>query len=108
MSVAGLYTPSACSLLTEGKEIEAPDPVARLFFFFQDPTPYPWRMVWSNVALGLEAPAHRDDRQRHDLGAPAAVPPKPGLEWRLRIGAIIAQTPPDRYAAISASANSLI
>ena len=38
----------------------------------------------------------------------AVVPPKPGLEWRLRIGAIIAQTPPDRYAAISASANSLI
>ena len=34
--------------------------------------------------------------------ARAVVPPKPGLEWRLLIWAIIAQTPPDRYTAICA------
>jgi len=51
--VAGLDTPTAGSLLTEGREIEAPDP-SRVVVF-QDPTLYPWRTVWSNVALGLEA-----------------------------------------------------
>jgi NitT/TauT family transport system ATP-binding protein len=51
--VAGLETPTAGSLLTDGREIEAPDP-SRVVVF-QDPTLYPWRTVWSNVALGLEA-----------------------------------------------------
>jgi len=51
--VAGLETPTTGSLLTEGREIEAPDP-SRVVVF-QDPTLYPWRTVWSNVALGLEA-----------------------------------------------------
>ena len=50
--VAGLDFPSAGSLLTEGKAIEGPDP-SRVVVF-QDPTLYPWRTVWSNVALGLE------------------------------------------------------
>jgi len=49
--VAGLDTPTTGSLLTEGREIEAPDP-SRVVVF-QDPTLYPWRTVWSNVALGL-------------------------------------------------------
>ena len=51
--VAGLDTPTAGSLLTEGREIQAPDP-SRVVVF-QDPTLYPWRTVWSNVGLGLEA-----------------------------------------------------
>jgi NitT/TauT family transport system ATP-binding protein len=51
--VAGLDTPTAGSLLAEGTEIEAPDPTRVVVF--QDPTLYPWRTVWSNVALGLEA-----------------------------------------------------
>jgi NitT/TauT family transport system ATP-binding protein len=51
--VAGLDFPSAGTLLTEGKAIEGPDP-SRVVVF-QDPTLYPWRTVWSNVALGLEA-----------------------------------------------------
>jgi NitT/TauT family transport system ATP-binding protein len=51
--VAGLDSPSAGSLLAEGQEIEGPDP-SRVVVF-QDPTLYPWRTVWSNVALGLEA-----------------------------------------------------
>ena len=51
--VAGLDAPSAGGLLVEGKAIEGPDP-SRVVVF-QDPTLYPWRTVWSNVALGLEA-----------------------------------------------------
>jgi NitT/TauT family transport system ATP-binding protein len=51
--VAGLNTPSVGSLLVEGQAIEGPDP-SRVVVF-QDPTLYPWRTVWSNVALGLEA-----------------------------------------------------
>jgi NitT/TauT family transport system ATP-binding protein len=51
--VAGLDFPSAGSLLTESKAIAGPDP-SRVVVF-QDPTLYPWRTVWSNVALGLEA-----------------------------------------------------
>jgi len=51
--VAGLDSPSAGCLLTEGTAIEGPDP-SRVVVF-QDPTLYPWRTVWSNVALGLEA-----------------------------------------------------
>jgi NitT/TauT family transport system ATP-binding protein len=51
--VAGLDRPSAGSLLAAGEAIEGPDP-SRVVVF-QDPTLYPWRTVWSNVALGLEA-----------------------------------------------------
>ena len=51
--VSGLDFPSAGSLLTEGEPIEGPDP-SRVVVF-QDPTLYPWRTVWRNVALGLEA-----------------------------------------------------
>src|SRR5262252_1273181 len=51
--VAGLDFPSTGYLLTEGQPIEGPDP-SRVVVF-QDPTLYPWRTVWSNVALGLEA-----------------------------------------------------
>ena len=51
--VAGLDTPREGSLLVEGEAIEGPDP-SRIVVF-QDPTLYPWRTVWSNVALGLEA-----------------------------------------------------
>jgi NitT/TauT family transport system ATP-binding protein len=37
----------------DGRRIEGPDP-SRVVVF-QDPTLYPWRTVWRNVALGLEA-----------------------------------------------------
>ena len=60
--VAGLDAPSAGGLFVEGKAIEGPDP-SRIVVF-QDPTLYPWRTVWGNVALGLEARgllrAHRE------------------------------------------------
>jgi NitT/TauT family transport system ATP-binding protein len=51
--VAGLDRPTVGSLFTDGKPIEGPDP-SRVVVF-QDPTLYPWRTVWGNVALGLEA-----------------------------------------------------
>ena len=51
--VAGLDSPSAGGLFVEGTAIEGPDP-SRIVVF-QDPTLYPWRTVWGNVALGLEA-----------------------------------------------------
>jgi NitT/TauT family transport system ATP-binding protein len=51
--VAGLEPPRAGILLERGSPIEGPHP-SRVVVF-QDPTLYPWRTVWKNVAVGLEA-----------------------------------------------------
>jgi NitT/TauT family transport system ATP-binding protein len=51
--VAGLDFPAAGFLSLDGQPINGPD--ASRIIVFQDPTLYPWRTVWSNVALGLEA-----------------------------------------------------
>jgi NitT/TauT family transport system ATP-binding protein len=51
--VAGLEQPSEGSIETAGAPIAGPDP-SRVVVF-QDPTLFPWRSVWDNVALGLEA-----------------------------------------------------
>ncbi len=51
--VAGLDRPTGGRLLADGDLIEGPDP-ARVVVF-QDPTLYPWRTVWKNASLGLEA-----------------------------------------------------
>jgi NitT/TauT family transport system ATP-binding protein len=51
--VAGLEPPSTGRLLMDGAVIDGPDP-SRVVVF-QDPTLFPWRTVWNNVALGLEA-----------------------------------------------------
>jgi NitT/TauT family transport system ATP-binding protein len=51
--VAGLEPPCAGRLAMDGRPIDGPDP-SRVVVF-QDPTLYPWRTVWRNVALGLEA-----------------------------------------------------
>ena len=51
--VAGLEPPSEGELVIEGRRILGPDP-SRVVVF-QDPTLFPWRNVWDNVALGLEA-----------------------------------------------------
>jgi NitT/TauT family transport system ATP-binding protein len=51
--VAGLDSPTTGGLFVEGEAIAGPDP-SRVVVF-QDPTLYPWRTVWGNVALGLEA-----------------------------------------------------
>jgi NitT/TauT family transport system ATP-binding protein len=68
-------------LSMDGQEIDRPD--ASRIIVFQDPTLYPWRTVWSNVALGLEARGLlRSHRERVDdalrlvglAGFPAAYP----------------------------------
>jgi NitT/TauT family transport system ATP-binding protein len=51
--VAGLDFPTEGRVFMDGEAIAGPDP-SRIVVF-QDPTLYPWRTVWSNVALGLEA-----------------------------------------------------
>ena len=50
---AGLETPRVGALLADGVPIREPDPSRMLVF--QDPTLFPWRTVWRNVATGLEA-----------------------------------------------------
>ncbi|HEX8595790.1 MAG TPA: ABC transporter ATP-binding protein [Pseudomonas sp.] len=60
--VAGLEPADSGTLLADGVPITGPDP-SRVVVF-QDPTLYPWRRVWDNVALGLQAQGllktHRD------------------------------------------------
>ena len=51
--VAGLEPASSGTLTQDGQPITQPDP-SRIVVF-QDPTLYPWRTVWDNVALGLQA-----------------------------------------------------
>src|SRR4029079_14432896 len=59
--VAGLEPPCAGRLSMDGRRIEGPDP-SRVVVF-QDPTLYPRRTVWRNVALGLEARKLLRDRR---------------------------------------------
>jgi NitT/TauT family transport system ATP-binding protein len=64
--VAGLEAPRSGTLREDGDPITGPFP-SRVVVF-QDPTLFPWRTVWNNVALGLEAQGilksqrHRVDR----------------------------------------------
>jgi NitT/TauT family transport system ATP-binding protein len=51
--VAGLEPPRSGTLREDGDPITRPFP-SRVVVF-QDPTLFPWRNVWNNVALGLEA-----------------------------------------------------
>jgi NitT/TauT family transport system ATP-binding protein len=51
--IAGLDRPRAGTLREDGAGINSPHP-SRVVVF-QDPTLFPWRSVWDNVALGLEA-----------------------------------------------------
>jgi len=50
---AGLERPTRGQVLEDGRPITGPDP--RRILVFQDPTLFPWRSVWKNVAFGLEA-----------------------------------------------------
>lgn len=50
---AGLETPRQGRVLEDGRPVGEPDPSRILVF--QDPTLFPWRTVWKNVATGLEA-----------------------------------------------------
>jgi sulfonate transport system ATP-binding protein len=51
--VAGLEAPQAGRITANGVAIAGPDPSRILMF--QDPTLFPWRTVWDNAALGLDA-----------------------------------------------------
>ncbi|MEN3351552.1 MAG: sulfonate transport system ATP-binding protein [Bradyrhizobium sp.] len=51
--VAGLEKPRSGALREDEARISGPHP-SRVVVF-QDPTLFPWRSVWDNVALGLEA-----------------------------------------------------
>jgi NitT/TauT family transport system ATP-binding protein len=51
--VAGLEPATTGRITQDELPIERPDP-SRIVVF-QDPTLYPWRSVWDNVALGLQA-----------------------------------------------------
>jgi NitT/TauT family transport system ATP-binding protein len=63
--VAGLEQPRSGLLREGGKDIDGPNP-SRVVVF-QDPTLFPWRNVWDNVALGLEAQGIlKQNRQRVD------------------------------------------
>jgi NitT/TauT family transport system ATP-binding protein len=63
--VAGLETPKAGVLREDDHRIKGPHP-SRVVVF-QDPTLFPWRSVWDNVALGLEAQGIlKSQRQRVD------------------------------------------
>jgi len=63
--VAGLEPASNGQILQNRQAITHPDP-SRIVVF-QDPTLYPWRKVWDNVALGLQARGLlKQQRQRVD------------------------------------------
>ncbi|MEE4464034.1 ATP-binding cassette domain-containing protein, partial [Azotobacter chroococcum] len=63
--VAGLEASLSGQILVDGQPVGAPDPSRILVF--QDPTLYPWRTVWDNVALGLQARGLiKDQRERVD------------------------------------------
>lgn len=63
--VAGLDRPVSGEVRVHGRAVTGPDPSRVLVF--QDPTLFPWRTVWDNVALGLEAQGRlRRDRSQVD------------------------------------------
>jgi len=63
--VAGLERPRSGVLREDDSRITGPHP-SRVVVF-QDPTLFPWRTVWNNVALGLEAQGIlKNHRQRVD------------------------------------------
>ena len=64
--VAGLEPPRSGALREDGDPITGPYP-SRVVVF-QDPTLFPWRTVWDNVALGLEAQGILKS-QRHRVDA---------------------------------------
>src|SRR5207244_643263 len=64
--VAGLEPPRAGELREDGEPITGAFP-SRVVVF-QDPTLFPWRTVWNNVALGLEAQGILK-HQRHRVDA---------------------------------------
>jgi NitT/TauT family transport system ATP-binding protein len=68
--VAGLDRPGGGAIEIDGAEVTGPDP-SRVVVF-QDPTLYPWRTVWRNASLGLEARGLLK-RDRHRVDAALAL-----------------------------------
>jgi NitT/TauT family transport system ATP-binding protein len=63
--VAGLDAPRRGRIVVDEAEVNGPDP-SRVVVF-QDPTLFPWRTVWENAALGLQAQGRlRQSRGRVD------------------------------------------
>jgi NitT/TauT family transport system ATP-binding protein len=63
--LAGLERPASGDVTVDGEPITAPDPEHALVF--QDPTLFPWRTVWQNVAIGPQARGRlKDERERID------------------------------------------
>ena len=63
--VAGLDLPKSGQIFLGDQPISGPHP-SRVVVF-QDPTLYPWRTIWSNTALGLEAQGRlKQNRHRVD------------------------------------------
>lgn len=62
---AGLEQPAGGAIWVDGRPVDGPDPARALVF--QDPILYPWRTVWRNVAVGLEARGalRKDDPRVH-------------------------------------------
>jgi NitT/TauT family transport system ATP-binding protein len=59
--LAGLEWPERGSVVVDGAPVTAPDPERALVF--QDPTLFPWRTVWQNVAIGPQARGRLDEER---------------------------------------------
>jgi NitT/TauT family transport system ATP-binding protein len=59
--LAGLEKPVSGKIHADGRPISAPD--CSRILAFQDPTLFPWRTVWKNVATGLEAQGILDEQR---------------------------------------------
>jgi NitT/TauT family transport system ATP-binding protein len=64
---AGLERPAQGTIWVDGRQVSGPDAARALVF--QDPMLYPWRTVWRNVAVGLEARGmlRKDDPRVHEI-----------------------------------------
>jgi NitT/TauT family transport system ATP-binding protein len=63
--LAGLEAPTAGTVVVDGDAVSGPSPERALVF--QDPTLFPWRTVWQNVAIGPQARGRlAQERERID------------------------------------------
>ena len=63
--LAGLEAPAEGTVVVDGEPVSGPSPERALVF--QDPTLFPWRTVWQNVAIGPQARGRlAQERERVD------------------------------------------
>jgi NitT/TauT family transport system ATP-binding protein len=101
--IAGLEPPTQGEVCVNGRPITGPDPTRPLVF--QEPTLFPWRSVWQNVALGFEArgqrvaqddPRVREMLERVGLGAFATAYPAQlsgGMAQRAALARVLVNEP---------------